>query len=69
MYKQPLEYNKHYNITFRAFVQENNDKNPINSIVLWEIDGVYLQSLDKIQGVQEILYIHNHRVITRKEIF
>ena len=66
--QQPLYYNKHDTLPFGWCVQENNDKNPKNSNVLWKIDGIYLQSLDKIQGGNEVFYIHSHRIITRGEI-
>ena len=65
MYKQPLDYNKHFTIPFETLVQANNDNNPTNSNVSWKIDSIYLQSLDKIQRVHEIFYRHIRIFITR----
>ena len=60
MDQQPFDYNIHFIITFGAFIQENNDNNPKKSNVLRTIDGIYLQSLDKIQGRHDIFDIHIH---------
>ena len=68
MDQQPLEYNKYCTITFGAFVWANNDNNQTNSNVSQKIDGICLQSLDRIQGVLEIFDLHSHRVITRRKI-
>ena len=66
--QQILDYNKHCTIPFGAFVQANNENNTTDSNVLCTINGVYLGSLDKIQGVHEIFYLCSLRVITRRKI-
>ena len=40
-----------------------------NSNVLRNINKIYLQSLDKIQGVHEVFDMHSHIVITRRKIY
>ena len=68
MDQKPLEYNKHSISTFGALVKENNDKNLTSSNIFRTFDIIYLQSLNKIQGGNEIFYLHSHRVITRRKI-
>ena len=68
MDQQPLDYNKHFTIPFVAFFQENNENNPKKYYVSRTIDGVYLQSLDKIQGGHDIFDLYTHRFITRQKL-
>ena len=67
--QKPLDYKKYFKIPFGSFVQVNNYNNPTNSNILRKIYGIYLQSLDKIQGGHEIFDLHSQRVITRWNIF
>ena len=67
MDQQPLNYNKHCMIPFGAFVQANYETNPTNPNFLRTIDGIYLQSFDKMQGGHDRFDLHSHRVITRRK--
>ena len=60
-----MDYNIYCTITFGESSQSNNDSNLTNSIILRKIDGIYLQSLGRIQDRREI-YIHS--VITGRKI-
>ena len=66
--QQPLKYKTNFKIPFGKFIQGNNDNNPTSSNVSQTIDGIYLQSLDKIQVGNEIFDLHSHIVITRWKI-
>ena len=68
MDQQALDCNENFTIPFGAFVQANNDNNLQNSNVLQTIEGIYLKSLDKIQGGHEILYLQSQIFITRWKI-
>ena len=63
-----MDYKKNFIIIFGVFFQSNNYNNPTNSDVSQTIDGLYLQSFDKIQYGHAIFDLHSHRVITRWKI-
>ena len=48
VYQKSLYHKMHLNVPFGAFVQEKNHNNPKHSIFLRTVDGICLQSLDKI---------------------
>ena len=68
VYTQPLYYNTHFTIPFGVFSQASNEKTPKNSNVSRTIDGIYLRSLDNIQGGRDIFYLNSQTVITRRKI-
>ena len=68
MNQKLLKYKKYFTIPFGEIFQENNDNNPKNSNVMRRFYGIYIRSLDKIQGGHKIFDPHRHRVITRHKI-
>ena len=68
MDQQPLYYNKNCTIPFWAFDQANNDQNMKNPNVSRKFDGIYLRSLDRIQGGHDIFDLHSSRAIKRWKI-
>ena len=66
--QQPLDHKKHFTIPFGEFSQAKNDNNPKTSNASRTIYGIYLQLLDKIQGIHGIFQIHNHIVIKRQKM-
>ena len=66
--QQILDKINYCKIPFGALDQANNDNNTTNSIVLQTIGGIYLLSLDKIQGGHVIFHLHSHIVIDRRNI-
>ena len=65
MTQKPLDYNKHFQISFGAYVQGNQDNYPTNTHSSHMIDGIYLRPQCNKQGGHELMDIITRRVITR----
>ena len=47
-----LDFNKHFQIPYGAYVQVAKETNPTNTNTLRTLDAIYLQPLDNKQGGQ-----------------
>ena len=66
---QPLDYKKHCQVAFGAYVQANNENNPQNSNEPRALDCIYLRPLDNIQGGHELMDLKTGRLITRPRVW
>jgi hypothetical protein len=63
-----IDYNKHCQIPFGAYVQANNEPNPTNTNAPRTIDCIYLRPFPNIQGGHELMDLKTGRVITRRRV-
>jgi len=63
-----LEFNKHCQYPFGAYVQANNDASPTNTNAPRTIDCIYLRPFPNLQGGHELMDLRSGRVITRRRI-
>ena len=62
---RPVDYDKHCKVKCGAYVQAYNDNNPTNTTKERSIDGIFLKSLDNIQGGYEVLDLKTGQPTTR----
>ena len=65
---QDLDYNKHCQIPFGAYVQGAQENNPTNTNAPRTIDAIYLRPLNNIQGGHELMNLSTGKVITRRKV-
>ena len=63
-----LNYTKHFQVPFGAYVQASNEPTPTNSQLPRTLDGIYLRPVTNIQGGHEILDLNTGKVITRRKV-
>ena len=66
--EQPLDYNKHCQVPFGAYVQGNQDNLPTNTLAPRTIDAIYLRPMNNKQAGHEIMDVNTGRVITRNTV-
>ncbi|MGC9176782.1 MAG: hypothetical protein ACP5F1_06890 [Thermoplasmata archaeon] len=59
-----IDYNKHCQIPFGAYVQAVQENNPKNTNAPRTIDAIYLRPVDNIQGGHELMDLNSGRLIT-----
>ena len=64
-----LDYNKHCQIPFGAYVQANQENTPTNTNAPRTIDAIYLRPLDNKQGGHELMNLQTGMVITRNRVW
>jgi len=64
-----LDYNKHCQVPFGAFVQANQENDPTNTQAPRTIDAIYLRPLSNIQGGHELMNLATGMVITRNRVW
>jgi hypothetical protein len=64
---RPLDYEKHCQIPFGAYVQANNEPNPTNTNAP-TIDCIYLRPFPNLQGGHDLINLKTGRVITRRRV-
>ena len=60
-----LDFNKHCQIPFGAYVQANQDNNPTNDNRARTLDAIYLRPTNNEQGGHELMDLNSGLVITR----
>jgi hypothetical protein len=55
----PLDFNKHCQIPFGAYVQANDEPSPLNTPHAHTLDAIYLRPMSNIQGGHELMNLHN----------
>ncbi|MGC8553854.1 MAG: hypothetical protein ACP5O7_13515, partial [Phycisphaerae bacterium] len=60
-----IDYNKHCQVPFGAYVQAVQENNPKNTNAPRTIDAIYLRPVDNIQGGHELMDLNSGRLITR----
>ena len=63
-----IDYNKHCQVPFGAYVQANNEPSPTNTNAPRTIDCIYLRPFPNLQGGHELMDLRSGRVITRRRI-
>ena len=63
-----LNYEKHFQVPFGAYVQACNEPSPTNSQLPRTIDAIYLRPLNNIQGGHEVMDLNTGKVITRRKV-
>lgn len=63
-----IDYNKHCQMSFGAYVQANNEPSPTNTNAPRTIDCIYLRPFPNSQGGHELMDLRSGRVITRRRI-
>ncbi|MGC8547340.1 MAG: hypothetical protein ACP5MU_06795, partial [Thermoplasmata archaeon] len=63
-----IDYNKHCQVPFGAYVQAVQENNPKNTNAPRTIDAIYLHPVDNIQGGHELMDLNSGRLITRPRV-
>ena len=66
--RRPLDYDKHLQVPFGAYVQANNEPNPTNTNAPHMIDAIYLRPTPNKQGGHELMDLHTGKLITRNRV-
>ena len=64
-----IDYDKHCKIPFGQYVQAVTQNEPSNTPLERTIDGIYLRTLDNIQGGYEVLNLKTGKTITRHKVY
>ena len=64
-----LDYSKHCQIPFGAYVQASQDEHPKNNNKARTIDAIYLQPMTNKQGGHEVMDLNTGRPITRPVVW
>jgi len=65
-----LDYEKHCQIPFGAYIQANQENNPKNTNTLCTIDAIYLHPVPhNIQGGHELMDLNSGRLITQQHVW
>jgi len=65
-----LDYKKHCQVGFGAYVQANQENTPKNTNAPRTIDAIYLRPVrDNIQGGHELMDLNSGRLITRQRVW
>jgi hypothetical protein len=64
----PLDFNKHCQIPFGAYVQANDEPDPLNTPQARTLDAIYLRPMTNIQGGHELMNLHNGYKFTRPHV-
>jgi len=68
LHHQVLDFGKHCTVPFGAYVQANNEPDPLNTNEPRTVDAIYLRPTDNQQGGHEILSLSTGRVLTRRKV-
>jgi hypothetical protein len=63
-----LDYNKHCQFPFGAYIQANQENNPTNTQVPQMINTIYLRPMTNKQGGHELMNLRTGQVITRNTV-
>ena len=63
-----IDYEKHCKISFGSYVQAFTQNNPTNTVEERCIDGIFLRTLENIQGGYEVLNLKTGQNITRHKV-
>ena len=66
--QKPLDYKKHCQVPFGAFVQGFQDEQIKNNPKQRTVDGIYLRPLESIQGGHEIMHLATGRLLSRPHV-
>jgi hypothetical protein len=64
-----IDYSKHYQIPFGAYVQANNESNPTNTNAPRTFDSIYLRPFPNLQGGHELIDLNKkllHEDVSRR---
>ncbi|MGC8532988.1 MAG: hypothetical protein ACP5M1_13215, partial [Acidiphilium sp.] len=64
-----IDYNKHCQVPFGAYVQAVQENNPNDTNALRTIDAIYLPPMDNIQGRHELMDLNSGHLITCPRVF
>jgi hypothetical protein len=64
-----LDFNKHCQVPFGAYVQANQENTPTNAQAPRTIDAIYLRPMKNTQGGHELMNIATGLVITRNTVW
>ena len=68
LHRRNLEFKKHCQFSFGAYIQAYNENNPMNTMKERAIDCIYLRPTTSWQGGHELLHIKTNKIIIRKNI-
>ena len=68
MGKKNIDYEKHCQINFGAYIQANQENVPTNTEAPRTIDAIYLRPLNNIQGGHELMNLSTGSIITRNKV-
>jgi hypothetical protein len=63
-----IDYNKHCQVPFGAYVQCNNKNNPTNSNAPQTLDAIYLRPTTNLQGGHKVMNLATGQVLTRPQV-
>ena len=69
MSKKDLDFQKHCQVPFGAYVVGNQDNNPTNTNAPRGVDGIYLRPMNNLQGGHEILNLATGQKIERAHVW
>jgi hypothetical protein len=61
-----VDYDKHCQVPFGAYVQANNENKPTNTNAPRTLDAIYLRPAQNIQGGHELMDLNSGALITRQ---
>ena len=64
-----LDFEKHCQVPFGAYVQANQENDPTNTQAPRTIDAIYLRPMTNIQGGHELMNLHTGQMISRSRIW
>jgi hypothetical protein len=64
-----LDFEKHCQVPFGAYVQANQENDPTNTLAPRTIDAIYLHPMTSIQGGHEMMNLQTGKVITQNTVW
>jgi hypothetical protein len=66
--RRKIDYVKHCQVPFGAYVQAHNEPDPLNSMLPRTLDCIYLRAVESQQGGHELVYLHTGKMINRRKV-
>jgi len=66
--KQQVDYNIHCTVPFGAYVQSNQDNEPLNMLQPRTVDTIYLRPLLNFQGGHEVMDLYTFQVLKSRTV-
>ena len=66
--RRKIDYAKHCQVPFGAYVQAHNEPDPLNSMLPRTLDCIYLRTVHSQQGGHELLNLRTGKVVNRRKV-
>ena len=68
MTRRSLDYQKNFQVEFGAYVQANNEPQPLNALAPCMINCIYLHPMNNIQEGHELMDLRTGHLITHHKV-